>query len=187
MNTNIKRWSVGSPIQAPLDSLLDLIREHRLRAEDVEKLTVRVARQGANTTDNRNMPDICMQHMCTVMLMDGIVTFISAHDEKRMHDKKVLAVRSRVDLQPDEELTRALPSRQGIVEVRLKDGRELRHHTKAVRGTAQNPMTRAEVDEKAYHLLAPILGPKRSRALCDTVWTIERMKDARALRPLLRA
>ncbi len=187
MNTNIKRWSVGSPIQAPLDSLLDLIREHRLRAEDVEKLTVRVARQGANTTDNRNMPDICMQHMCTVMLMDGIVTFISAHDEKRMHDKKVLAVRSRVDLQPDEELTRALPSRQGIVEVRLKDGRELRHHTKAVRGTAQNPMTRAEVDEKAYHLLAPILGPKRSRALCDTVWTIERIKDARALRPLLRA
>jgi 2-methylcitrate dehydratase PrpD len=28
MNTNIKRWSVGSPIQAPLDSLMDLIREH---------------------------------------------------------------------------------------------------------------------------------------------------------------
>jgi hypothetical protein len=23
MNTNIKRWSVGSPMQAPLDSLLD--------------------------------------------------------------------------------------------------------------------------------------------------------------------
>ena len=28
MRTNIKRWSVGSPIQAPLDSLLDLIKEH---------------------------------------------------------------------------------------------------------------------------------------------------------------
>src|SRR5437879_2675990 len=26
MNTNIKRWSVGSPIQAPLDALLELIR-----------------------------------------------------------------------------------------------------------------------------------------------------------------
>jgi len=187
MNTNIKRWSVGSPIQAPLDSLLDLIREHGIRADDVEKLTVRVAKQGANTTDNRNMPDICMQHMCTVMLMDGIVTFISAHDEKRMRDKKVLGVRSRVELFGDEELTRALPSRQGIVELRLKDGRELRHHTKAVRGTAQNPMTRAEVDEKAYHLMAPILGKARARKLCDAVWDIERMKDARALRPLLRA
>src|SRR5574341_872575 len=82
MNTNIKRWSVGSPIQAPLDSLLDLIREHRIKAQDVERLTVRVSKQGANTTDNRAMPDICMQHMFAVMLLDGKVTFASAHDEK---------------------------------------------------------------------------------------------------------
>jgi len=148
---------------------------------------VRVAKQGANTTDNRNMPDICMQHMCAVMLLDGIVTFESAHDEKRMRDPKVLAVRSRIELHGDEELTRALPSRQGIIELRLKTGRELRHHTKAVRGTAQNPMTRAEVDEKAWHLMAPILGKARARKLCDAVWHIERMKDARALRPLLKA
>jgi 2-methylcitrate dehydratase PrpD len=132
------------------------------------------------------MPDICMQHMCSVMLLDGIVTFQSAHDEKRMRDRKVLAVRSRVDLQPDEELTRALPSRQGIVELRLKDGRELTHHTKAVRGTAQNPMTRAEVDEKCFHLMAPVLGKARARKLCDTVWALEKVNDARKLRPLLR-
>ena len=187
MNTNIKRWSVGSPIQAPLDSLLDLLRAHRLKADDVEKITVRVARQGANTTDNRNMPDICMQQMWAVMLVDGIVTFESAHDEKRMRDAKVLAVRSRVELHGDEELTRVLPSRQGIVELKLRDGGELRRHTQAVRGTAQNPMTRAEVDEKCFHLMAPILGRKRARALCDAVWNLERLTDARKLRPLLRA
>jgi 2-methylcitrate dehydratase PrpD len=187
VNTNIKRWSVGSPIQAPLDSLLELIRAHGIKADDVEKLTVRVARQGANTTDNRTMPDICMQHMCAVMLLDGIVTFISSHDEKRMKHPKVLAVRSRIELIGDEELTRVLPSRQGIVELRLKDGRSLKHHTKAVRGTAQNPMTRAEVDEKAYHLMAPILGKPRARRLCDTVWTLEKVSSMRKLRPLLRA
>jgi len=69
----------------------------------------------------------------------------------------------------------------------LKDGRELRHHTKAVRGTAQNPMKRAEVDEKAYHLMVPILGKKRARDLCDAVWNLERLADARKLRPLLQA
>src|SRR6185503_5263964 len=156
MNTNIKRWSVGSPIQAPLDSLLDLIRAHGIKAGDVEKLTVRVAHQGANTTDNRSMPDINMQHMCAVMLIDGIVTFISSHDEKRMKNPKVVELKRRIELFGDDELTRVIPSRQGIVELKLKDGRNLRHHTKAVRGTAQNPMARAEVDEKAYHLLAPI-------------------------------
>ena len=187
VNTNIKRWSVGSPIQAPLDSLLDLIREHGIRAGDVEKLIVRVSKQGANTTDNRTMPDICMQYMCAVMLLDGIVTFASSHDEKRMKNREVLALRSRIELVGDEEMTRALPSRQAIVELKLKDGRSLRHHTQAVRGTAQNPMKRAEVDEKAYHLMAPVLGKARSRALCDAVWALERLSNMRKLRPLLRA
>jgi 2-methylcitrate dehydratase PrpD len=187
MNTNIKRWSVGSPIQAPLDSLLDLIRAHGIKAGDVEKLTVRVAHQGANTTDNRSMPDINMQHMCAVMLLDGIVTFISSHDEKRMKHPKVLELKRRIELHGDDELTRVIPSRQGIVELKLKDGRELRHHTKAVRGTAQNPMKRAEVDEKAYHLLAPILGSARARKLCDAVWALDGLSNMRKLRPLLRA
>jgi 2-methylcitrate dehydratase PrpD len=186
MNTNIKRWSVGSPIQAPLDALLDLIRAHAIKASDVEKIVVRVAHQGANTTDNRNMPDICMQHLCAVMLLDGIVTFKSAHDEKRMRDPKVLALRSKIELRGDDELTRAMPSRQGIVEIRLAGGREYRNHVKAVRGTAQNPMTRAEVDEKSYHLLAPVLRKNKARALCDAVWALDKLPDVRKLRPLLR-
>ena len=106
---------MGSPIQAPLDALVELIRQHSIRAADVEKVVVRVARQGANTTDNRDMPDICMQHMCAVMLIDGIVTFKSAHDEKRMRDPKVLALRSKIELYGDEELTRALPSSYNFV------------------------------------------------------------------------
>src|SRR5688572_10758793 len=187
MNTNIKRWSVGSPIQAPLDGLLDLIREHGIKASDVKKLVVRVAQQGANTVDNRDMPDICMQHVCAVMLLDGIVTFESSHDEKRMKDRKVLDLRSRIELYGDEALTRAMPSRQGIVELTLDDGRELKNHVKAVRGTSDNPMTRAEVDEKCFHLMSPILGKKRARLLCDTVWTLEDVSSIRDLRPLLRA
>jgi len=186
INTNIKRWSVGSPIQAPLDSLSELIREQGFKAADVEKLVVRVAHQGANTVDNRDMPDICLQHMCAVMLMDGKVTFESSHDEKRMGDRRVLALRSRIELLGDDSLSAALPSRQGIVEVTLKGGRTLRHHTKGVRGSAENPMTRAEVDEKSYDLMAPIIGKAKARKLCDALWKLEKVRDLRALRPLLR-
>ena len=187
VNTNIKRWSVGSPIQAPLDSLLALVRDHRIRAADVERLVVRVSVLGATTTDNRDMPDICLQHMCAVMLQDGIVTFESAHDEARMRDPAVLALRRRIALIGDARLQKLLPARHGIVELLLRDGRRLRHHTRAVRGTAQNPMTRDEVDEKCLHLTAPVLGAKRARALCDTMWRLERIDDMRRLRPLLQA
>jgi len=63
----------------------------------------------------------------------------------------------------------------------------MRHHTIDVRGTAENPMTRHEVDEKAYDLFAPVLGNDRARRLCDTVWDIEGVADLRELRPLLTA
>ena len=185
-NTNIKRWSVASTIQAPLDSLLELIRSGNVSADDVEKLVVRVSTTGANTTSDRDMPNICMQHMCAVMLLDGMVTFASAHDELRMRDPAVLALRERIELRGDEELQKLRPERQGIVELALKDGRQLRHHTRAVRGTAQNPMARTEIDEKCFHLMAPILGHKRARKLCDAVWILETISDARKLRSLLQ-
>ena len=183
MNTNIKRWSVGSPIQAPLDALSLLLP---FKADDVERIIVRVAHQGANTTNNRDMPDICMQHLCAVMVLDGTVSFKSSHDEKRMKNPKVLALRKKVELLGDDALTKAMPSRQGIVEVFLRGERKLRHHMTAVRGTAENPMTRAEVDAKSYDLVAPVLGRDRARKLCDAIWNLDRLKDVRSLRPLLK-
>ena len=120
------------------------------------------------------------------MLLDGTVTFGAAHDEKRMQDPRVLELKQRIELIGDAELERA-PTRQAIVIVTTRDGRELKHHTLAVRGTAANPMTRVEVEEKCHDLMAPVLGKKRARRLIDTVWGIEKVADTRALRPLLRA
>jgi len=186
VNTNIKRWAVGSPIQAALDSLSALIKEHGIHADEVEKLTVTIHQSGAKTVNDRTMPDINLQHMMSVMLLDGTVTFAAAHDEKRMKDPRVLALKQRIELIGDAELERA-PTRQAFVELKTRDGRELKHHTLAVRGTAANPMTRIEVEEKCYDLMAPVLGKKRARSLIDKVWQIERVADTRALRPLLRA
>jgi len=186
MNTNIKRWSVGSPIQAPLDALLILMEESKFGAQEIERLTVRVAHQGANTTNNRTMPDICMQHLCAVMVIDGTVSFKAAHDERRMRDRQVLKLREKVQLLGDDELTNAMPSRQGIVEIVLRNGTTLRYHMKAVRGTAENPMTRAEVDAKAYDLIAPVFGGTRARRLCDAVWSLDKLGNVRKMRTLLK-
>jgi len=187
LNASIKRWSVGSPIQAPLDSLVELMKENSFSVGDVKSVSVRVAHQGANTVDNRDMPDICMQHMCAVMLLDGTVSFKSSHDEKRMRERRVLAVRQKVQLLGDDAMSAAMPSRQAIVELELDDGRQLRHHTRAVRGTPDNPMTRDEVDAKGYDLLQPVIGAAKARKLCDAVWSLDKIKDVRTLRPLLSA
>lgn len=186
MNTSIKRWSVGFPIQAALDGLAALMAGHGVRAADVDTLDVTIHTSGAATVNDRSIPDINLQHLMAVMLLDGTVTFVSSHDEDRMHDRRVLELKRRVRLHGNDDMERN-PQRQAILELRTRDGRILRNHTKAVRGTPANPMVRPEVDTKAMDLMAPVLGRAKARRLCDTVWNIERVKDARVLGPLLAA
>jgi len=186
VNTDIKRWSVGLPIQAALDSLFELLQKESFSAGEVEEMVVRIPTTGAFITDNREMADICLQHLCALMVVDGGVSFESAHDEKRMRDRRVLALRKRIRLVPDDDLDRLRPNWQGIVDIRLKGGRQRRHHTQAVRGTAQNPMTRDEIEAKALDLMVPILGARRARSLCEAIWNLEQLADLRSLRPLLQ-
>ncbi|HSR72132.1 MAG TPA: MmgE/PrpD family protein, partial [Kiloniellales bacterium] len=67
---SIKKWCVGSPIQAALDSLEALIEQHDLRAEEVESLTATLPDDRLPIVDNREMPDICLQHLLAVLLID---------------------------------------------------------------------------------------------------------------------
>src|SRR2546430_13603365 len=53
------------------------------------KVVVRIASDEADTVSNRDMPDICMEHMVAVMLLDKTVTFLSVHDKARMKDPVV--------------------------------------------------------------------------------------------------
>ena len=120
--TNIKKWSVGSPIQAPLDALEALLKRRHFDAEQVQQVIVRIPTNEAATVDNRDLPDICLQHMLAMMLVDGTVSFNAAHDQPRMHDAAVLRQRAKIELIPDEELERRRPNREAIVEVTLGDG-----------------------------------------------------------------
>ena len=184
--TNIKKWTVGAPIQAPLDALATMRAKHPFEADQVRSVVVRVATSEGNLVDNREMPDISMQHMIAVMLVDKTASFKSAHDKPRMQDAAIVRQRVKVTLVRDEALERLLPSRVAIVEVTLEDGTTLIERVDAVRGTAQNPMTREEVVAKARDLMAPVLGARSTASLIDKVVSMETVRDVRELRPLLQ-
>jgi len=184
--TNIKRWTVGSPIQAPLDALELIFKRRPIDADSVKEVVVRCATSEAALVDNREMPDICLQHMVAVMLIDKTASFRAAHDKPRMQDPDVLRVRAKVRLVKDEELQKHLPRREAIVELTLADGTRLTERVDAVRGTAENPMTRAEVVSKCQGLMGPILGAEQSAALVRQALDLEHAADIRALRPLLQ-
>jgi 2-methylcitrate dehydratase PrpD len=184
-HTDIKKWTVGSPIQAPLDAVEAVRGREPFEPDHVRRVTVRLAPSVAAVVDNRDIPDICLQHMLAVMLLDKTVSFHAAHDKPRMQDPAALRQRAKVDLVRDDELAKLLPVRVTIVEIELDDGRRLAERVEAVRGTPRNPMSRAEVIEKARDLIAPVLGSDTSERLIETIFAIESVTDVRALRPLL--
>jgi 2-methylcitrate dehydratase PrpD len=186
LNTSIKKWTVGSPIQAPLDALQSLMQAHHFTAGQVKTVTVRVAAGEATIVDNRAIPDICLQHMLAVMLVDGTASFASAHDVPRMKDPEILRQRAKITLVHDDDLQKLMPARVAVVEVALNDGTSFSQRVASVKGTAQNPMSHDELVAKARDLMAPVLGDVRCTRLIDTVFGLERVASLSQLRPLLQ-
>ena len=186
VQTDIKKWTVGSPIQGPLDAIEAIRGKRAFESDQVQHVTVRLAPSVAAVVDNRDIPDICLQHMVAVMLVDKTVSFHVAHDKSRMQDAAILRERAKVSLVRDGELSQFLPIRVAAVEIEFADGTRLSERISAVRGTPRNPMSRTEVMEKARDLTAPILGRDKSKGLLDAVYAIETVTDIRNLHAFLQ-
>ena len=185
MLTNIKKFCVGFPIQSPAEGLLLIMNKHGIGAADVEKIVARLPEGGAHTVNDREMPDINLQYIFAIALLDGRVSFEAAHSFDRMTEPDVMDLRSRVTLIGDPDLSGAQPDYQAIVQVTTRDGTVHEERVTSFRGRAENPLSREEVGEKALDLMEPVLGQAQSAELIDAVNGLETLPSVRELRPLL--
>jgi len=187
MFASLKKFPVGAPIQAHLQAFSTLMERYRLTSTNVRSIVVRLPGDFARIVNNRNMPDINLQYILAVTLLDGNLTFGSAHSFERMKDPLVLEIEKCITLveDPKLEVNDAEIKRQAIVEVTTKEGAKVREHVARVRGMVGNLMTREEVERKCKDLVAPVLGEDRSQELIDNIWNLEKVRNVRELRSLL--
>src|SRR5688500_14117282 len=183
--TAIKTFSVGYPIQAPLDALLTLRRQHGLTPDNVARIVARLPEDGALIVDNRAMPDVNLQYVLAVGLVDGSISFEDSHSQARMKDPQVLSVKERIELIPDRSLMDPEAPRSGRVEVTLRDGRTVSHYTRHPPGTKENPLDTNGVNQKATGLIQPVLGRERTIEIIRVVNQIETVGNIRDLIRLL--
>jgi 2-methylcitrate dehydratase PrpD len=185
LRASIKRWPIGGPIQGPMHVLNDLIKEYQFNADDVEKIIAKMPDKELEIVNNRPMPDISVQHLLAVMLLDQKLTFKSAHNFERMKDPAVLKIRSRIHAIGDSNLTDTQRRWRCVMEVHLKNGKVIHGQTMAAKGSFENPLNISEEREKALDLMAPILGKLRAEELMDTLWNIEKIKNIKNLQKLI--
>jgi 2-methylcitrate dehydratase PrpD len=182
---NIKRWTVGQPIHAPLDAIEALVAKQPIDPERVQEIVVRY--QPGSITDNSGPSDINVQHALAVMLIDRTLTFRSIHDKARMQDPAVLRLKAKIRLDPGPTGAGAGAARPPLVQIVLSDGTRVAHDTVGpVLGTAANPMSREQLVAKCRDLVAPVIGSSQTTRLIDRVMALEKVKDVRELRPLLQ-
>jgi len=173
LGSNIKKWCVGSPAQAPLDCVQALIPTLP-KMDQIQSIVVEIRSDEAFIVDNRDMPNICLQHLVALYLVDRKLTFDSVHDVQRMEDPKVREARSKIQLVASESLMKS-GGRQAIVTITTNEGQTLYKHVQHVRGTWGDPMPRSEIHEKAKDLLEPVIGAASADALLSSLWNLENL------------
>ena len=173
--TSIKKWTAGFPAQPFLDALESLLKRQKIDPARVSGITLRL--KPGSVVDDRGMPSISVQHLVSLMLIDGTVTFESAHDDGRVADPRIARLTAMVKLDPANPKT---------VTITLDDGSQVSEQIGFLLGTPGNPMSRDQVVAKCHPLMAPVLGEARSRALIAALLDLENRRDMRTLRPLLQ-
>jgi 2-methylcitrate dehydratase PrpD len=185
VQTSIKQFCVGSPIQAPLEALFAIMAEHPLNPEDVERIVVRLPEGRAATVNNREIADINLQYILALALVHGKVTFATAHDDSSLNLSSVHDLKSRIELVGDPALRDAEFPRQVDLTIITRGEQRFAKRLMTYRGTPENPATTDEVEAKARDLIAPVTGREQSEALIRAISKLENVKDMREFRSLL--
>lgn len=161
VETNIKKYCVGSPAQAAVQAAEELYADG-VRPAEIAAVRCCLPEDLAYIVDQRDMTNINVQYLVARTLVEGTCTFAGAHDEEGSKIPAVADVLARTVLVADTSME---PIRQARVEVDLRDGTVRTRRVFPVRGTKDDPMSRAEVEAKADDLLSMALPADARREL----------------------
>jgi len=196
-----KRWEIArvglKPYAACASShnIVDGVRELRQRgltADNLAQLSIRMTKKGHVNIGWPYKPgDVVAAQMngyyiASVTLLDGDA-FIEQFDERRLTDPKVMALLPRINIVHDPKLDRAGAAKRHAVHVDalLNDGNRLSTYVEQRRGSAEHPLSKAEIEQKFRRLAANFLSDSNTTKVMSIVQCIEREADIRLLMSLL--
>jgi 2-methylcitrate dehydratase PrpD len=183
--TAIKTFSVGYPIQSPLDAMLTLRKQYGLTPANVKSVLVKLPTDAIGIVATSAMADVNCPHLVSLALLKGAVSFVDSHDQALMKDPVLMEMRGRVTVQPEASLMDPAAPRGAIVQVTMADGKVVEHFTKFPPGTKENPLSVEAVNAKTRDLITPVLGADKAEKLIQAINSLETLADVRALRPLI--
>jgi len=195
-----QRWEISrnyfrlraccNPIYAALDALEAALVELRPAPEDIERIEVETYRFAAAMQNpapaNTFAARYSLPHAAAAIVLRGDAGYAS-FTEAVVHDPTIAALRQRVRIREDPQLTAQVPQRKPArVTVTLKDGRQCRKVCESARGDFQSPYPDVALREKFRQLAALALTEAGITAAEDAIERSEQWSSLRELTDLLR-
>jgi len=176
--------------------VLQLRRVHRLRPQDVERITLGVLGGGAllvaEPIDEKRAPrnvvdaQFSAPFAAAVALTRGSAG-LDDYTQANVDDPVVRGLMSRSECHRDAELDAAYPDHwPATVEILLHDGRQLSTRIPDPTGEPANPMTPQELREKFFGLASAAIGDEAASELADRSLRLELEPDLERFTSLLR-
>jgi len=186
---SIKPYPSGSLSHPAQDLILDLVREHNLKADKIEHIDVGTNSNVPNALIYP-MPKTALEGKFSIPFCMAIAVIerkagIAQFQDRKVRAKKVVELMKRVTLYVDEELERlGYDQVRSRVRVKLKDGRVVEDRYDVARGHPTKPMSWPELTEKFRDCAGLVLSRKN---IDETIRLLEQLQDLKSLRPLLHA
>lgn len=154
-----KRYPVGSPNQAYLQGLFDLMDTHALRPGDVAGIEVQIPARGLKRVPTTRHASISALSVCAIAAAHGKLDFYRLHDPAGAMDAAARNMQERIKFVGREDWKDLQAGHKAIVTIRTHTGHS---HTGEVR---HRPMNAAELDGKFQGLVVPRFGVAKARRL----------------------
>jgi 2-methylcitrate dehydratase PrpD len=165
LETDIKKYSVGFPIAAPIAALEEIMRQQPIEASAISEVRIRYPEEWYKVIGDENrMPDLSLRYCMAVTILDGALTFAASHDEKRMKAAEVIEVGRRITFLPADPGQDRFEAR---IEIDVAGNTFAARQGLQVRGRKENPMTVDEVHAKACELLEMVIAPAEARRVVE--------------------
>jgi 2-methylcitrate dehydratase PrpD len=189
LNICIKRYACHINAHAPIEALEVLRRENTFDPEDIREITI-AGIEKLVTHHAIYQPEDLMSAQYSIPFCVALSLYHNPKNpasfaEKRIRDKKILALTRKVRLSVDSEIEEKGWDRAARVTLALKDGRNLSTLVVHFKGTPRNPMSQTELEEKARNLTRNILPENKLHSLVRTVRRVETLQDMSTLTSIL--
>ena len=173
-----KPYACGIVEHPAIDGCVQLRNEHKLKAEDIESVALKVhplvlELTGKKTPQTGLEGKFSVYHSSAVAIVHGAAGE-EQYSDAVVRDARIMSLRDRVTASVD----RAMHEDQVHISIRLRNGKTLEKYVEHCVGSLGKPMSDADLEAKFRGLAEGILAKSESDKLIGLCWEVGKLKDA---------